>query len=564
MPNTNDDRTISLMRLVLALSAYLIVVLNRAKTEPLSIYMMAAVTVYVLYSAGICAVRLRQRAGGGARPFKSSFFLHWQHWVDIGYYTLLIPLSGGTNSPFFLFYFFAIIVAAFEGGFPVCLRATMASAFLLFVLGFVTLSADQESNFDRFLLRPAYLLIFGYIIATLGGSELALRRRLFLLKDMNSLSNPRFGIERTLGNLAERIRDFYDADKCVMVMNEWHQMAPHLRRALRAEPGAAMRTLPLNPGMLHQLLTLPGHRTVWRRRNGIETKNGPLLHIFNHDKGEFFVCKPTRGDENPDHHPGLESLEDTLEAEEFFSTPMCYRGVQAGRLFITGPRRRFSNSEAQFLMQAIEHVMPSLDNTLLLDRLASDAADEERQRIARDLHDSIIQPYIGLRIGLSALSNELHADTHVKNQVQRLVEMTDMGIEGLYNYVTNLKAAGRESGELGSSIERFVAKFSAASTIRVEVEMDASIQLNDRLAAEVFQMISEGLSNVRRHTGATRARIKIGVRADNLELSISNESPAPPENFVPRSIVGRAAALGGSALVEQQVESTIVRITIPL
>src|SRR5690606_9921979 len=135
--------------------------------------------------------RARTKQRGGALRLGS--FVRRQHWIDIGYYTLLIWLSGGTRSPFFIFYFFPIITAASSGGYNAGLRAVLASSAAVYLLGFFSTASDQEVSFDQFLLRPTYLLIFGYIIASLGDSELTSRRRLFLLKDMNSLSNPRFG-----------------------------------------------------------------------------------------------------------------------------------------------------------------------------------------------------------------------------------------------------------------------------------------------------------------------------------------------------------------------------------
>ncbi len=555
MPTTTDERMTALMRVVLALSAYLIVAINRAEPKLPILYIYVALTVYVVYSAVIYGIGMKQRAA----THRTGSFPRWQNWIDIGYYTLLIWLSGSIRSPFFIFYFFPIITAASGSGYKAGLQATVSSSALLYLLGYFSTASDQEVGFDQFLLRPAYLLIFGYIISSLGDSELTSHRRLLLLKDINSLSNPRFGIERTLSTLTERIREFYDADKCVMAMAQWHQMEPHLRRAPREQPEAAMRALSLVPEMHRQLLALPGSQILWKHRTSIVNGNRTTFQMLDPDKGDFSSYVPAQGQES------LEALADTLEAEEFFSMPMYHRGTQVGRLFVIGARRGFGAAEAIFLKQAIEYVMPSLDNMLLLDRLASDAAEEERQRIARDLHDSIIQPYIGLRIGLTALSDELQkGGAGPENQAQRLLEMTNLGIEELYGYVTNLKSAGRGNGNLRASIERFVARFSAATTIGVEIEMDDALKLNDRLAAEVFQMISEGLSNIRRHTSATRAAIKIEVRAGHLELQISNEHATHPASFIPRSITERAAALGGSAVVQSQDGNTLVQVTIPL
>ncbi len=80
-------------------------------------------------------------------------------------------------------------------------------------------------------------------------------------------------------------------------------------------------------------------------------------------------------------------------------------------------------------------------------------------------------------------------------------------------------------------------------------------------------MVSEGLSNVRRHTEATRAKLVLMGYGDHLILRIENDvaNGQVPEHFTPRSITERAAALGGQARVEQCEDGgTAVVVAIPL
>jgi signal transduction histidine kinase len=93
------------------------------------------------------------------------------------------------------------------------------------------------------------------------------------------------------------------------------------------------------------------------------------------------------------------------------------------------------------------------------------------------------------------------------------------------------------------------------------------VHLNGRLAAVVFQMVAEGLSNVRRHTHATRATVRLAQNNGHLVVRLENEEPTElaPTPFTPRSITERATALGGHAHVEQNGGSTTsVVIEIPL
>ena len=89
-----------------------------------------------------------------------------------------------------------------------------------------------------------------------------------------------------------------------------------------------------------------------------------------------------------------------------------------------------------------------------------------------------------------------------------------------------------------------------------------------RIAAEVLQMISEGLSNVLRHTSAKKAFVSVLNQGSTLLLQMGNEAnPRLPgvENFTPRSIHERVEALGGQTVVDYRDDGyTVVNVTIPM
>jgi signal transduction histidine kinase len=209
--------------------------------------------------------------------------------------------------------------------------------------------------------------------------------------------------------------------------------------------------------------------------------------------------------------------------------------------------------------------MPIVASIRLVDRLAAEAAEEERQKIARDIHDSIVQPYIGLQMGLVGIRQKLagaqNSDTDIDRaqevisdataDTDRLIEMTGDGISDLRGYIHGLRDPG-ESDSLMSSIRRFASKFSQATNILVQVRADTDIKVDDRLATETFQMIVEGLSNIRRHTQSTRAFIGLDCSDSRLTVRIENDGTRGlvTKPFVPQSIAERAQSLRGSASVE--------------
>jgi signal transduction histidine kinase len=222
----------------------------------------------------------------------------------------------------------------------------------------------------------------------------------------------------------------------------------------------------------------------------------------------------------------------------------------------------------EFISQLAEHVLPALENVELLDRLATEAAGRQREKISRDIHDSTIQPYIGLKLGLEALVIKCASGRQINEDVAKLIRLADSSIAELRGYVGKLKGeSGEESGKvLISAVKQQALKFQEFYNVEVNVEAADGFYMNDRLAAEAFQIVSEGLSNIRRHTKSKRATIGIRREAELLVLEIKNDNDGTVRagEFLPKSIASRAESLGGRAHIETLESHTRVLVKIPL
>lgn len=543
-----DDRMITAMRLFLAVAALLIIYIDPSEPDRYVALTYVVLTLYVIYSATLFFVWQRI----------SSWLATMAHWADVWWYTVLIGLSSGTNSVFFFFFFFAIVIASLRWGFRSGLRVACVSAALFSIIGFATTSGGADFALNHLLLRPVSLLVFGYLMACWGESEVALKRRLALLKDINTLSNPRFGIDRMLGSIMEQLRVFYDADVCLLITVDPLTQRPSLRRVDRRDPEAATRSEPIAEELARPLLALPATQALvtrsmlrlwrwWCSEAGVRA--------YDVATGAGRVVPP--------------QLSEALAVESFMTAPFCPQRETSGRIYLTTSRQRaFDISHIHFLLQVIAHVMPTLENIRLVDQLASTAAEAERQRIARDLHDSVIQPYIGLQMGLTALYQKFAAgDTDLGEDLKQLCALTDIGIASLRCYRGALRDSSEPVAPLLPAVRRFAERFASATGIAVHVEAKIPLSVSDRLAAEVFQMVAEGLSNVRRHTSSAQATISLACCNGTLSLRIANEvgAGAASTPFSPRSITERATALGGCTRVEQSARNgTVVMVDIPL
>jgi len=549
---TVDDRIIAVMRFVLAFSALLITIVDPSEPDRLVAVTYAALSLYTIYSAALYVIVQRFQAFQAA-------IRKWTHWADVGWYIVLIGLSSGTSSVFFFFFFFAILVSSFRWGFRSGLSVTVLSAILFTAVGFATAPKGPNFELNRFLLRPIYLFVLGYMMAYWGGYEITLKRRLALLKEVNTLANPRFGVDRTTGWLMERLRSFYDADAGLLVTADSATGAYFMRRADRDDPERAVRNEPLPEKLARRLLALPAsHAAVYSSK--------PHVWWSIHARARAYdVVSRARMAESPQVS---EALAATLDAGSFIAVPLRYQQTVTGRLYLTATRRdTFDDSDVDFLLQVITHFTPVIENIRLVDRLASDAAEVERQRIAHDIHDSVIQPYIGLQIGLTAIIQKLETgDTNAIGDIKRLNEQIAGVVGNLRSYVHGLASSGEHENILVPSVRRFAATFAETTGIAVQVEAAGDMCLNDRLSAEVFQMVTEGLSNIRRHTHAMQARIVLAHRDNYVVLRIEDQgiNGSAPAPFTPRSITERATTLGGRVRIDQHEHGSAVIVEIPL
>ena len=200
-----DALMVGRMRLVLAISALLTVFIDPEGAGELMNFTWLVLCGYTLHSLVLYILSLLDQT------FLQSKLIHW---LDIGWYALIVFFTGGSNSFFYIFFFFAILTASFRWGFEEGARVTLASSALFTVVGLVSVTGIE---IPRLLLRATFLLALGYMIAYWGGSEVAQKRRLALLRDVSQLSNPRFGVDHTIASVMEKTRGFLHIRKIIRI-----------------------------------------------------------------------------------------------------------------------------------------------------------------------------------------------------------------------------------------------------------------------------------------------------------------------------------------------------------
>lgn len=543
-----DARMIGVMRCILALSALLIITIDPSEPDRLVSLTYVSIIAYFVWS-GALVFRANRRS--------LSLPPRHEHWVDVCFSAFLVALTQGTGSVYFFVFIFAILVAAFSRGFSEGLRVTIASVLLFAVAMVAVPQAGMAFDLDRFVVRPFYLLTLGYIIAYWGGHEVTHRQRLRLLQEINNTWNPRFGHDHAVGTNLERALGFFSAAACVLVLKRPTSPPIYLTYHTSARKrGQAMLPSAITQETAAILLSFPQtfsarydeKMPAWRR-----WFSGSGL--LSRDNAMAAQCQV---------------LANLLDTTSFMTVPYSQRDGTEGRVYMTAGRRPFEQVDVDFFGQLMTTISNVVEGMQLMDELVSRAAEHERYRISLDIHDTTIQPYIGLKLGLDAVAREAGPDNPLSPRLGELLGMTENTIRDLRRYMTTLQEDTSLAGDsLVLAVRDQASHYHRFYGIEVDVRCDAELTVSSQVAGAALQIVSEGLSNILRHSKAKQAYVAMRSEGNRLMLEIANESPDAPEgtqpDFTPRSIAARTRSLGGSCVVERDTLGyTMVRIAIPL
>ncbi len=538
-----DARLLILLRCVLAFCAFAIVAAP-SERESLTIWTYGPLSIYCVYSVIIASIWYRRDWVDMPRTL---------HWVDVVFYAYLIAVSGSTESYFFLFFFYPIVVSSFSWGFREGVLVTLVSTVLFATFGLI----EGPTQFSRVMIPASGLLLFGYVISYLGVYEHLLQSRLALLKEINNPWNPRFGTDHVNAINMDALLKFYGASTCVLILRRRHSMGHYVMYTSTADKPAKLDTpKDVADNAADALLRIPETLGAY-----YHDSEGPWwVRYRGYSAYDFDLGAKTKAFEK-------EAAEwaNLLETQAFVTVPFTHDGT-TGRLFLTTTNGWFTHADIEFLAQAADAMATVIENMYLIEELVAGAAESERLAMSRDLHDTTIQPYIGLKLALEGLYREADANNPLGPHIADLIEMADSTIYDLRNYAATLKDNVPMAGEfLMDAITKQTARLRRFYGIDVGINSEISSDLKGRLAAEAFHIVAEGLSNVLRHTSAKKAFVKVKCEKSALMLEIGNETGDTIAEFTPRSISERVKALGGELRIEHRPDhQTVVHVTVPL
>jgi two-component system, NarL family, sensor histidine kinase UhpB len=258
--------------------------------------------------------------------------------------------------------------------------------------------------------------------------------------------------------------------------------------------------------------------------------------------------------------------------------------VQAGRRWFEGriaPIRRAPEDEPIALMlahditdrkRAEEQLRQLAEARRAFARQLISVQEQERQRLARELHDDLGQILTALKLECKTIADRADDPDRVRSGIGGLVERLNVAMTSVRNLVRGLHPNVLTDIGLGAALDSMCRRITQSTTLACGVDVDASADaLPAELATAVYRIAQEALTNVVRHAGADRVWLRLVVDEGSVTLLVEDDGHGAETAALPeRGTLGitsmreRAALLGGALSLDPSSHGGLcVRAVIP-
>ncbi|HVS05817.1 MAG TPA: GAF domain-containing protein [Candidatus Dormibacteraeota bacterium] len=250
--------------------------------------------------------------------------------------------------------------------------------------------------------------------------------------------------------------------------------------------------------------------------------------------------------------------------------PLIVQGKAFGTLAVANSLGglAFDDEDVRLVETFANQASVALEYARVQGELRRLAVFDERERIARELHDGVIQSLFAVGMGLQATASR-SGNPEVEARVESAVGEIDRAIRDLRNYIFGLRPGLLADRQLEQALQDLARDFEQKTGVTTVVDIDASLaaELAAR-AADLVQLTREALSNVGRHAGAATCRVSLHREDGGAVLQIDDDGrgfdpAAPPSGQGMRNIRERVQAIGGQLAIQSVAgEGTNLRITL--
>ena len=348
--------------------------------------------------------------------------------------------------------------------------------------------------------------------------------------------------DQVLQLIVDRVRELVAAQYAALgIVDEAGQITQFITSGITRDEREAIGDLPHGRGLLGLIIR--------------ENRTYRIPSIAAHPESYGF----------PPNHPPMDS---------FLGVPITVKGEVVGRLYLTNKQgaEEFGLDDQALVETFALHAGIAIESARLHEQVQRLAVVDERDRISRDLHDSVIQMIYAVTLSLDDVPELVRQEPDEASQrVDAAIDALHGVIRDIRHFIFGLRPLLLESGSLRDGLEALAQELRRNTATEIEIEVDEPDGLPLAVVAELLAMAREALANIARHSGAQRAAVRLTSRADEVRMEItddgrglSRESGIKHGHHGIGNMQARAEVLGGTFAIDSAPGAgTRIIVTIP-
>jgi len=249
----------------------------------------------------------------------------------------------------------------------------------------------------------------------------------------------------------------------------------------------------------------------------------------------------------PPNHPPMHS---------FLGVPVRVRDQVFGNLYLTDKTTAevFTDIDQELVIALASAAGVAIENARLHQLVAEMALLEDRERIARDLHDTVIQRLFATGLRLQSVAR-LARPPEVAERIMQAVDDLDVTVKHIRTAIFGLEASRRAAGGLRHRILSLTSEAAGALGFEPHVLFDGPVDtVGEDIGTQLLAVLREALTNVARHAGASRVDVEVVTKGD-VVLRVNDDGRGLPAEVRAggrgmHNMAARASSLGGAMVVK--------------
>ena len=499
----------------------------------------------MVYAFALLAVAWRLRA-----PTRR--FLIGVHTADFILYTVMVYLTRGAASPFFVFFLFLVFCAMLRFGTRAVITTGAAAAAAYVVLTITQLTIRSDPGY--LLLRVSSLMVVTTLIAYISAHQERSMRDMQQLASWTAIVAP--GGESVRDALARAVA-LLRAPRALAVWEAGEE--PWVHAALL--DGERFSTWKEGPELVEEVVA-PDLRAA----SFFATSPDAVMVV-----GEANRTRTWHG------QPLGEAILRRVTPRSILSAPITGEVIR-GRFFAFDAIEEPTVDDLVLARVAAGLVAARLAQIHFMDRLRDTAVADERIRLARNLHDGLLQSLTGASLQIEVARRALMAGNPVDERLVKIQELLEIDQRELRAFITRLRpgAASDSTPMLHSRLASLAERFERQWHVEVDVGITPPAPLlPEGLAGEIYSLVSEAVANAAKHATAKRIIARVEIDPDEVTMSIDDDGRGFSFHGIytleelneqkrgPVTLKERVASLGGTLMLYSTEEGARIEIRIP-